>query len=341
MVEIGKTIDSGLQKYTGADLTAWGRRAGEFVSSPNRRAHMYRKLTDLLRYKVKKDQGGRNPVERKAEYINRKVDASGLITYIYKTDPRMMLADTAISIIPKSAEVSETLSLGGQPFLTTGPNVSIKLGKERPDLFHFVATPMGVIHPKTNHDPLLGLAREGKIVAPFKNKSSDSETNEQESGGIRIIDGKLEILPYSQLVSALHGEGMLEQATFVVNSENWRTITELPAYRKDCLFTPLFAGNLNGKDGDVSMFVAIYNGTRENMDIFFEALDSMVVDEGYASWEAACLDFGGVFAGIVQPVGGEEIIKVVGPSIFDRSRAELVDTGHDRTRFLDFHWPKE
>ena len=71
----------------------------------------------------------------------------------------------------------------------------------------------------------------------------------------------------------------------------------------------------------------------------FEALSDVAERVGFDKWEMACLDFGGVYVGMVDDsIAG--FPKVVGP-IMGRTNESLVDPGHNRTRFYNFQWPKE
>lgn len=333
MGELGETIDGYLQTTTGANRDAWKRRAREFVTNPDRRDRMRQKLINLLRtmaIRNRANEGERGDTRLKKVVVDNQ---SGLETYSYAVSGRRNQVKFAISTLPQEAEILELR----ENLMSSCSGLELARNLRADDDFHhFIATPMGVKWLNIDNRPLLGLWRNGTEVSSFVNKNPGVGTNEQESGGIRIHEGKLSVLPYSDLVAS-PDVGLVEQATFVADSTNWRGICEIPAYSSVVDFNPLFVGNLYDSEGRETMFSAIYEGPRNGMHSLFEGLNDLSARGNHASWEVACLDMGGVFAGMAKDE--DRIIGPSSPGMVTPSRASI-DPGNIRDRYLDFQWPR-
>jgi hypothetical protein len=330
MGELEKRIDSKLQKYTGGDVGAWRRRAEEFVRNPERRKYMRQKLVNLLgdwvNFRKGKETGKNN--EFKVEE-----DESGLKSYYANSVSSFI----GVSIFPPGTRVSE-LRVDDARFTygASGYRANWEIIKEDGANYHFLSTPSASTYKTYN--PINGFTRDGEVITGFKNKNPGSLSNEQESGGIFVVDGGLEILPYSELIKPKKA-GMSEQATFIADSDNWSTICALPSYRLPVVFSPVFVGNFYN-NGNKRQFSAVYYGKWAGMSEFFGVLNNVATREQFDSWETACLDFGGVYAAMLREEG-DGSVKALGSTTYGFSNPETFDHGHTHKRFLDFSWPKD
>lgn len=318
-----------IEQFTGADLKRWQARATEFMKSPDRRVAMIDKLVGLLRYKFSHFEESVATSE-----VRQETDESGLETYFFGAAGSYWPA-VGISIFPKETQIHE-VTIKGEEVASSGEQLARLLTQKEPHEYHFITTGGMVGETRLYDDkPLLGVAREGRIIAEFKNKDSASPTNEYESGGLVSNGRTFDVVTFSELKKRSTSCQLAEQGTFVAEHKNWQQIARLPAYyNRKAPLSPVLIGYFVDPDGERRNFVAESN---INVPVTLLAIEKLMRRENFVDWQVACLDVGGVFAGMVR-IESDGTEKSLGPSTFGKK--EFADRGHERTHFYEFSWPR-
>ncbi|MCL5090477.1 MAG: hypothetical protein M1514_00530 [Patescibacteria group bacterium] len=340
-----KTFDA-KQGFTflGATPRHWVHRAEKFLEDNERRKVMMSRLIDALKFGINEIIFNKTkPVEM--ALFSHRIDESGLETFSFKaTKIPERLPNFAVSILPVGTYMNEVITPGLKEM--KGPDLSDLLKKEESDKFHFLtnATFCSIYQHGSGElpeVPLIGLARNGKIFQNFNPKSMDVVMNEFESGGIVLGKGELEILPFSELRAKATEAQVAEQTVFVTDSDSWPRLMALKAYRLGHFLYNMI-GYFLTEDGEKRYFVTlgVPHLKIHGMIECFQQLDAFTLERGFKAWKAACLDVGGVFAGMMKEDSQNRKI-VVGPSEITYWSEVYFDKGHPRARFFDFTWPKQ
>lgn len=324
MPEINKIIEA----RTGADLKQWTNRAWEFLSTPERRRVMVTKLSAFLKTLAASKEAARAmKVERTTE------DPSGLQMYrLNNKDEIGGKHSGGLAILPSSASVEEIILSEKKIF---GADLCRTLAEAHPGKFNLVTSPP--LYDTLLNKPLLGLARDGRIIFPFQNNQSGSPTHQWENGGVILKNGSLEIVTFARLQEEYPNCPLAEQVMFTAERSNWQEIAAIPAYTNKRPLSPYLVGYFL-KNGGVKRYFTLvpYHGLIGSVPKFLSAIERIGKMEGYRDWKAACFDVGGGFSGMVTKDENGEFNKT-GPSKFRKS---FWDVGHKRDRFYVFSWPE-
>lgn len=353
-----------IERVTGADLPRWKGRLEDFISRPERRTFMVRKLKQLIRDSfVPSKENINQKFTKNGELLFHKVENTqpipefthqdrGCITYIYKNNEDDIHAYIGLSIMPEQTRVHELhldklkIELTNQPDIipleteenlgftrTSGDQIAKVLAKLDKNTIHMVVNSVFSESTKLDEIPFYGRIYRGKEEMPLQPKNSDPIINEFEAGGIALKDGQLSICTYTELCNLNPAEHELIEQTIVVLTSD-PDVQKLVCSQKHLEKIRCFVGvgyfTINGTH---RYFVYSGSGPHQLLKMV-SILNDQQKEVAAETWSVSVIELGGGFAGyVVEDIHGT--IAEKGP-FNANGEQRFDDLGHKRMRFFDF-----